>query len=310
MLRSVGTIFIALITLIIFSGSGYAEGKLALFVSVAPQKYFVQQIGKDLVQVHVMVQPGANPATYEPKPRQMADLSKAKAYFAIGVPFEAIWLKKIAAANPEMKVIHTEQGIKRVPMATHHHNEEHDAHAAKTTRIEAGPSHHADEHGHGGLDPHIWLSPPLVKIQARTILTALQTLDPLHEGEYQANYHEFTAEIDELDHQLKQTLAGRQGLRFIVFHPAWGYFAHAYGLEQVPIEIEGKDPKPAQLEELIKEARKADIKVVFVQPQFSAKSARLVAKAIDGQVVFADPLAGDWAVNLRLVADKFKSALR
>ena len=310
MLRSVGKIFIALIILIIYAEPGYSENKLVLFVSVAPQKYFVQQIGKELVQVHVMVQPGANPATYEPKPRQMADLSKAKAYFAVGVPFEAIWLKKIAAANPEMKVIHMEQGIERMPMATHRHNEEDDAHATETTRREAGHLHSADEHDHGGLDPHIWLSPPLVKIQARTILTALQTLDPLHQRAYQANYRELAAEIDRLDEQLKQTLAGRQGLRFIVFHPAWGYFAHAYGIEQVPIEIEGKDPKPAQLEELIKEARKADIRVVFVQPQFSAKSARLVAKAIDGQVVFADPLAEDWAVNLRVVADKFKSALR
>ena len=310
MLRSVSTIFITSIILIIFSGTGYSEGKVAVFVSVAPQKYFVQQIGKDLVAVQVMVQAGANPATYEPKPRQMADLSKAKAYFAIGVPFEAIWLRKIAAANPEMKIVRTDQGIKRVPMATHRHNEGGEAHVAEASRHGAEGSHHADEHSHGGLDPHIWLSPPLVKIQARTILTALQALDPLHQGEYQANYREFITEIDQLDKQLKQTLAGRRGLRFIVFHPAWGYFARAYGLEQVPIEIEGKDPKPAQLEALIKEARQADIKVVFVQPQFSAKSARLVAKAIGGEVVFADPLAEDWAANLKTVAEKFKTALR
>jgi zinc transport system substrate-binding protein len=308
--RSVGIVFITSIILIIWAGTGYTEGKLALFVSVVPQKYFVQQIGKDLVEVHVMVQPGANPATYEPKPRQMADLSKAKAYFAIGVPFETIWLKRIAAANPEMKIIHTDQGIEKLPMTAHHHHEEDEVHSGSSTRHEAGHSLQADAHEHGVLDPHIWLSPPLVKIQARTILTALQTLDPFHQADYQANYRQFAAGIDRLDLQLKQILAGRQGLRFIVFHPAWGYFAHAYSLEQVPIEIEGKDPKPAQLEELIQEARKADIKVVFVQPQFSTKSAGLVAKAIGGQVVPADPLAEDWAANLSAVADKFKAALR
>jgi zinc transport system substrate-binding protein len=96
----------------------------------------------------------------------------------------------------------------------------------------------------------------------------------------------------------------------MVFHPAWGYFAHAYGLKQVPIEIEGKEPKPAQLKELIQHTRKNDIKAVFVQPQFSTKSAELVAREIGGQVAFADPLAEDWIANLRQAADKFQSVLK
>ena len=96
----------------------------------------------------------------------------------------------------------------------------------------------------------------------------------------------------------------------MVFHPYWGYFAGDYGLHQVPVEIEGKDPKPAQLKGLIEHAKRKHIKIIFVQPQFSTRSADLVAKEIGGQVIFADPLASDWSGNLREVAQNLKAALR
>ena len=274
-----------------------AAERVPVFVSINPQKYFVQQIGANLVDVQVMVPPGASPAIYEPRPRQMADLSKTKMYFAIGVPYENAWLDKIAAANPEMTVVHTNNGIAKIPMATHDHDE-----------VEV--QHDATTHGHGGLDPHIWLSPPLVKIQARTILDALRKTDPSHQAVYQSNYQQFMAQIDRLDNELKTLFKDKQGLQFMVFHPSWGYFAQAYGLKQVAVEIEGKDPKPAQLKELIEHARAKDIKIIFVQPQFSTKSAQLVAKEIGGQVAVADPLAEDWLGNLREVAEKFRAALK
>jgi zinc transport system substrate-binding protein len=161
-----------------------------------------------------------------------------------------------------------------------------------------------------GLDPHIWTAPSLVKRQVRTILSALQDIDFAHSAAYKANYERFAAEIDQLDAQFKEMFKDAQGLRFMVFHPSWGYFAHAYGLRQVPIEIQGKDPKPAQLKALIEYARAKKIKIIFVQPQFSTKRAALLAQEIGGQVVFADPLAEDWMANLREVGDKFKSALK
>ena len=293
-----------------WSVAGSAWGKIAVFVSIAPQKYFVQQIGKDFVDVQVMVPPGADPHTYEPKPKQMVALAKAQLYFAIGVEFEKARLKKISSANPQMKVIYTDQGIRKIPMqASQHHAEEKNDENGKH-QTEAENESGDGQHAHGGLDPHIWLSPPLVMKQAKTILTALQEVDPAHHAIYQANYEAFSAEIADLDAELRNVFAGKQGLEFIVFHPAWGYFAHAYGLEQVPVEIEGKNPKPAQLTELIKNAKEKNIKVIFVQPQFSAKSAELIAREIDGQVVSADPLAEDWANNLRVVANKFRAALR
>ncbi|MBL0715650.1 MAG: zinc ABC transporter substrate-binding protein [Desulfosarcina sp.] len=279
---------------ICFVQSGFAADPVSTFVSIGPQKYFVQQIGKELVDVQIMVPPGASPATYEPKPRQMAALSKAQIYFAVGVPFEKAWLKKIAAANPKMEVVQTDHGIEKIPMAAHHR--------------------HGDDEGHhrerGVLDPHIWLSPPLVKIQARTTLNALQKIDPAHRSIYETNYHQFMTTIDKLDDDLKTIFSGRRGLQFMVFHPAWGYFAQAYGLKQAPIEIEGKAPKPAQLQALIEQARAKGVKVIFVQPQFSTKNAALIAKEIGGRVALANPLAEDWLTNLRDVADQFKAALQ
>ena len=300
----------------VFLGTVSAAERVPVFVSIAPQKYFVRQIGKDLVDVQVMVQPGANPATYEPKPVQMVDLSKTEIYFAIGVPFENVWLEKIAAANPDMKVVHTDHGIEKRAMAVHHHNddsaEEHheSGHGHEKGESHEETGHDAEHRDHAGLDPHIWLSPPLVKIQARAILAALREIDPSHRPIYEANFNAFAEQIDQLDADLKKIFAGKKGSRFMVFHPAWGYFAHTYGLKQTPIEIEGKNPKPAQLKTLIQNAREKGVKVIFVQPQFSTKSAEVVAREIGGQVAFADPLAEDWMDNLRDVADKFGSVLK
>jgi zinc transport system substrate-binding protein len=298
---------VAAITLLV---SEPVAGKVAVFVSIIPQKYFVQQIGKNRVDIQVMVQPGANPASYEPKPRQMAAIAKTHIYFSIGVPFENVWLSKIASSNPNMMVVQTDHGIQKTPMADHHH-----------PWGEADPQetdqHHKNEHGQdeirrdlGILDPHIWLSPPLVMIQARTILSALQTVDPVHHSDYEANYTAFISEISKLDAELRNIFSAKHGLQFMVFHPAWGYFADTYGLKQIPVEIEGKNPKPAQLKELMEYANQNDINIIFVQPQFSAKSAQVIAGGIGGQVVFADPLAEEWAVNLRKVAREIKAALR
>jgi zinc transport system substrate-binding protein len=293
----IGLLLISLTFLLICGRPAQAGKKLAVFVSIPPQKYFLQQIGGQRLEVQVMVQPGASPATYEPKPRQMAAISRARIYFAIGVPFEKTWLKKIAAANPDMLVVHTDHDIQKIPMA---------ANSIESER--QGEKDHQDQHGE--LDPHIWLSPALVMTQARTILNALAEIDPDHRAVYETNTKVFLSKLAALDADLKNTFADKQGSEFLVFHPSWGYFARSYGLKQVPIEIEGKDPKPAQLKALIEHAKKKHIHVIFVQPQFSSRSAELVAKAIGGRVISADPLASDWSGNLREVAQKLKVALQ
>ncbi len=291
-----------------FGQSAFAGERLSVFVSILPQKYFVQQIGLDLVDVSVLVEPGASPHTYEPKPRQMAALSGARLYFAIGVEFEKAWLRRISAANPRMTIVHTDQNIRKIPMLAHHHHPSDSGH-----HHELEQHHHendANHHDNGDFDPHIWLSPPLVVQQARTILMALQEADPVHRNVYEANYKRFLDKVYQLDAELRAMFAENKDMQFMVFHPAWGYFAEAYNLRQVTVEVMGKDPKPRELQALIKHARTAGIRIVFVQPQFSTRSAETVSREINGQVVFADPLAGDWFANLKTVSEKFKAALK
>jgi zinc transport system substrate-binding protein len=284
--------------------SGNGAESVPVFVSIVPQKYFVEKIGGKLIQVSVMVKPGTSPATYEPKPNQMVALSKTRIYYAIGVPFEDVWLEKIGTANPQMLLVHTEKGIEKRPLKAHYHRK------GNQRTPENGKLGLADEH-QGIKDPHIWLSPPLVKVQAQNILNALLLVDPGNGAIYQSNYGRFIMELDALDAQIRGIFAGEgKGMAFMVFHPAWGYFARTYGLEQIAVEMEGKEPKPADLRHLISHARERGIKVIFVQPEFSTKSAEAIAKAIDGKVVLANPLALDWANNLKEIASKIRAALK
>ena len=282
-----------------------ALAKVPIFVSILPQQYFVEQIGGPFVDVQVMVLPGASPTTYEPKSRQMAAIARTKLYFSIGVPFEAVWLKRIVASNRNLRVVPMDRGIQKIAMASHHSHEKTEQHTDRQVL-----SHGDGETMHdGNPDPHIWLSPPLVIQQARTVLAALQNIDPENSPVYEANYQSFLLKIMALDKELRHLLEPYRGQRFMVFHPAWGYFADTYHLEQMSVEMEGKAPKSAQLKTLITTARKKNIKVLFLQPQVSAKIAEQVAKEIGAQVAWADPLALDWDGNLRSMARKFQQAM-
>jgi len=293
---------LSILLLLIVSTKVLAEPKPIVFVSILPQKFFVQQISKDKFDIEVMVKPGASPHTYEPKPSQMKKLAACLGYFTIGVALEKVWLNKIATINPDMKVIHTEAGIEKIAMQDAHHDDD-DSNAKQR---EGGDG----EHDHSGLDPHIWLSPALVKTQAATITDSLVELDPGSASFYQNNFNQFKARLAELDTQLLSLLADKKGMKFMVFHPSWGYFARNYGLEQVAVEIEGKSPKPAHLKTLISQAIEEDIRVIFAQPQFSRKSAGVIAREINGEVVLVDPLGENWFENMSYVADKFSKALR
>jgi len=251
-----------------------STSKIKITVSILPQQYFVERIGGQYVDVNVMVLPGESPATYEPKPEQLKALSQADAYVSIGVPFEDVWLERIASANPDMLMVDTTKGIERV-----------------------------------GDDPHIWLSPKLVKVQAQTIYDALAQLDPTHTEAYQANLNGFLVDIDALDTEIRTTLAGVKSRKYMVFHPSWGYFARDYELEMIPIEINGQEPSAAELANLISEAKEEGIKVIFAQPEFSTRDAETIAREIGGEVLLISPLALDWLDNLRKAADVFAEAL-
>jgi zinc transport system substrate-binding protein len=260
--------------------------KIKVFVSIIPQAYFVERIGGDRVDVSVMVGPGHSPATYEPLPKQMTQLSQARLYFRIGVPFENVWIERISRANPNMLVIDTRRGIELLPMDTHVHSPQVATHG----------------HHEGLRDPHIWLSVRLVKIQARNICDALISEDPTHAPYYSENLRVFQLDLDRLDTEITEVLSSRNIRRFMVFHPAWGYFARDYQLDQMPIEVEGKGPSGKKLANLIERAREEGIKVIFVQQQFSTKSAEIVARAIGGKVIQIDPLDRDYVNNMRKIA--------
>ncbi|MFO7964847.1 MAG: zinc ABC transporter substrate-binding protein [Desulfobacterales bacterium] len=278
------------------ASSAYGADAVPVFVSILPQKYFVERIGGDRVDVSVMVQPGANPAVYEPKPMQMAKLANARIYFAVGVPFESAWLEKFASVGSRLTIVQTQAGIKKRPMpAMHLHGN--------------GRLHEPLPHSRRS-DPHVWTSPPLVKILADNIHGGLSSVDPENASLYEANYRRFIEEINELDLRIRRILSKIDPPRsFMVYHPSWGYFADTYHLKQIPVELEGKAPKPAQLRRLIERAEAEGIKVIFAQPQFSTKSAEAVAGAIGGRVVYADPLAYDWPGNLLRQAEQFKAAV-
>ena len=260
------------------------EKPLAVFVSIQPQAYFVERIGGGRVRPQVLVRPGESPATYALTPKRLAALAKAKVLFRIGVPFEDALVPRIARIMPGLHVVDTRQGIRLRKMEARHHS-------------------------HGGLDPHIWLSPVLVQRQAKTIFEALVRLDPKGQAGYLANYRAFVRDLDALHRRITRVLAPLRGKKLFVYHPAYGYFAETYGLIQVPVQIEGKEPTAKELARLIGMAKAQDVKVVFVQPQFSTERAEAIASAIGGAVVALDPLAKDYIRNLEEMAAKVEQAL-
>lgn len=293
---------------LIFMSAAPVQAKILAAVSIAPEAYFLKQIAGDRVEAVVMVPPGADAHTYEPKPRQLADLSKAAVYFAIGMDFEDAWLPRFAAANPKMAIVRTDAGIDKIPMVAHHDDDDHD-------KGKKGHGHDAAEKGHehddGEPDPHVWLSPNLAKVIGASMRDALAKADPEGAADYAAGYERFAAQCDALDAGIKKVFAdvpaGQR--KFMVFHPSWGYFAKDYGLTQVPIEQLGREPGPKALAGLIKEAKADGVKVIFVQPQLSAAQAGTIAKGIGGSTAAIDPLAEDWPAALRGAAAALRQGL-
>ncbi|PHS40673.1 MAG: zinc ABC transporter substrate-binding protein [Sulfurovum sp.] len=274
------------ITLIFLLSTTYIFSNMNAVVSILPQQTFVKAIGGDKVNVSLMVQPGNSPHTYEPKPSQMIEISKADLYFAIDVEFEQVWLPKFKSLNPKMQIIDLADNITKIQMK----------HAC-----EEG-SH--DEHAHEGADPHIWTSPANVKIIAQNIYTALIENDPDNTEYYKRNFDSFLASIDETDKQVSDILSSlTDARRFMVFHPSWGYFAKAYNLEQIAVEVEGKETKPKALIHLLKEAKEKKVTAIFTQPEFSDTVAKIIAKELQIPVVKVSPLAPNWSENLIKIAN-------
>lgn len=260
------------------------DEKVGVVVTVLPQAEFVESVGGEKVSVTVMVPPGASPHTYEPKPVQMAALAEAEMYAKVGsgVEFELVWLDKLIAANKEMIVVDCSKGV-------------------ELQEAEPDGEHEGEHENHSRMDPHIWMSPLNAQIMVRNICNGLIEVDPESRSYYEQNRDDYLQQLTEIDRKMRDGLAEVKNRRFMVYHPAFGYFASEYNLEMIAIEEEGKEPTAAGLVRLIEKAKAYDIRVIFAEPQFNPKSAEVIAEAIGGKVVLIDSLARDYIDNLRLI---------
>lgn len=278
------------------NGGNTGGGKLSVFVSILPQRYFVERIGGKETAAEVLVKPGQSPHSYEPTPSQVTALGNADIVFTIGVDFEASFVPEIRSALPDLTIVETNSGISYREMEGHGADHDHENEAR-------------EDGEHEGDDPHIWLSLGNGKIIAANIKDALTEAAPEYTEAFEKNYKELIRDIDNLDKELKRLLAPLKGETFLVFHPAFGYFADDYGLEQEAVETGGSEPTPKQLEAIIAEAKEENVRVIFVQPQFAKKSAETIAAAINGAVIPIDPLAPDWLENMEKIAEAVKEGL-
>lgn len=270
---------------------------LPVFAGIPPLAYLAEQIGKEHVKVDVLVQPGQDPHTFEPTPQQVLALGRAAIFFKIDMPFETVLLKKVREGNQQLQVVDATRGIKKRML---------DVACCET----ATDHDHDHETTHGQPDPHVWLSPPLLKVLAENIAAGLCEADPAYERDYQQNLAELVDRIDAMHQRTEQRLSPYRGRSFYVFHPGFGYFADAYGLKEEAVEVGGQAPTAKQLRSLIAHAQADGVTTIFVQPQSASKSAEVVAKAIGGKVATINGLDKNVLADIEDIAAKIETAFK
>lgn len=259
--------------------------KKVITVSILPERTFVEKIAGNDFKVNLLIPPGASPATYTLLPSQLKDIAQSDIWFRAGfIGFELSWKDKIVEANKDMKVVDLSEGLDLI---------KHDS------------EQHGDHKHPGGIDPHIWLSPALVKKMAKQITDELALLNPNREADYKLNYMKFVKEIDQLNIEIKNALKDYQGKEIVVFHPSLSYYARDFGLVQYSLESGGKEPTPQHLAEVVDLAQKKNIKVIYIQSEFDKDHARVFADEIGGKIIQVWPLNPDWANNLMEMTNTF-----
>lgn len=249
-------------------------------VSIEPLRYFTEQIAGDRMRVVTMVPGGSSPETYEPSPQQLVDLDNSVAYFRVGtLGFEQTWMAKFVDNAPGLKVYDTSEGIDPV--------REDRRHAVRMVTL---------------TDPHTWTSPSGARVIARNICRALCELDSAGASDYRRRLDSLTARIDSVDGVVRRVLAGVRHRSFLVYHPAFGHFARDYGLRQISIESEGREPTPAQLRRLVSRCRSEQVEVVLVQKEYDPSAVSQIARDVGARVTTVDPLAYDWPGETARVA--------
>ena len=264
--------------------------EMNVVVTIPPQKEFVQSVGGDKLKVTLMVPPGQDPHSYEPKSSQMREVAKADIYFKVGsgIDFEKRWMDTIKEYNPNIKIIDGSDGIDLLEMGEHSHEDNDDLHEEK-------------------VDPHIWMSPLNAVQMVNNFVDGLVQVDQEDEDFYRSNSEDYISDLMDLHGRLEDGLDKYEGEEFLVFHPSFGYLAAEYNLTQVPIQEEGKDPGTKRLQNIIDQALEEEISVVFVSPQFDKNNADTIAEEINGRVLIINPLDSNYIDNIRDITDKLIS---
>lgn len=286
-------------------------------VSIPPQKYFVEKIAASTLDINVIIPASTDEHNFDFKPATMKKLEKSDIYFTIGLEFERVFADKFQSNFANLQVIDTGKDLRNLATSHTHSKDDHDEHHNHAghddhdhdEHAHGKDEHHAHKHSnshetHGENDPHIWLDPILVKIQASTIAKALIAKYPQNKALYEANLAQFQAELDALNAEISALFEKSKNKKFIIYHPSLGYFAARYHLVQISVEIEGKEPKTKDLQRLMSVAKKEKIKTIFVQKGFSQNAAKSLAKELKASVVELNHLSDDYSKNLLEIAKK------
>ena len=278
-------LFVALLLSGCFPGSQKSKNKI-LFVSILPLKYFTDKIVGDTYTVEVTVPPGVGPETYSPTPKQMMLLGEAKGYFSIGyLGFEQTWLENFKSTNPNLQIFATSKDVNLIK-----DEDQHEGHV------------HIQ-----GVDPHIWSSPKTARQIAKNICDGMIKIAPEHQDLYRKNLNTLLLEIEKVDSTITTLLSHATAKKFIIFHPALGYFARDYGLEQLSIEFEGKVPSPKHLQTVIETAKSEKIRFVLIQKEFDKENAVIIAKETGSKIIQIDPLEYNWPEQMISIAEKLSN---
>jgi zinc transport system substrate-binding protein len=241
-------------------------------VSIAPFKYFVREIAGEDFEVNIIVPPGANPHIYEPYPGQINNLRKSSAYISNGfMGFEDAWLVRFYEMNKNMVRLSLGESID--PISTGHNNE----------------SGHDER-----FDPHFWVSPKCALKIASSVHDLLCSLNPEEKNRYESNYNILRSRIMEADSLAESLFSGLTNRSFMIYHPNLEYLARDYGLKEIAVEFEGKEPPPSRFKELVDIAREEDINTIFIQKEYDRRNANAIAGEIGAGITVIDPLSEDW----------------
>jgi len=272
------SLFCAL-TLVLFASCSMTKGgtKRTVVVTIEPLRYFVEAIAGNRFNVKTMVPNGGNPETYEPTAQQMVDLSHSDLYIKVGgIGFETSWMKRIKANAPHTLFIDSSDGI--IPI----------------------------ESSYGVPDPHTWMSCLNATVIAQNIYKALLQIDKQDSLYYKANLETLLAKIEDTNSQIRENLSKSKVSSFLIYHPVLTYYASEYNLHQIYIEDEGREPSAAQIKEIITSAKAKQVRVLFMQKEFSNRNSETIANAVGAQVIDFNPLDYNWHKEMLKVSQSLK----